>query len=89
MPIICTFLGIIIRMYYGDHNPPHFHVQYKDYDAIINIKTLEIIKGHLPKRVMALTLEWASLNRDQLIENWQHIENGEPLVQIKPLDEEE
>ncbi len=49
MPILSRFFGIIVRMYYREHNPPHFHVSYNEHDAIISIETLEILEGHLPK----------------------------------------
>lgn len=29
MPELSRFYGIIIRMFYGDHPPPHFHAVYK------------------------------------------------------------
>ena len=51
MPEICRFYGIIIRMYYDDHNPPHFHAVYGDDEASVNINTLAIFSGSLPARV--------------------------------------
>jgi hypothetical protein len=50
MPTISEFFGILIRMYYDDHNPPHFHAYYGGHEAIISIETLEIMEGSLPKR---------------------------------------
>lgn len=55
---ICRFYGIIIRMFYNDHNPPHFHAVYQDDEAVIDIKTLEISEGYLPNRAKSLTIEW-------------------------------
>jgi len=49
MPEISRFYGIIIRMFYNDHNPPHFHVIYQEDEALIEITTLEILEGNLPK----------------------------------------
>lgn len=57
MPEISRFLGIIIRMFYNEHNPPHFHAYYNDFNAEIDIQTLSVIKGELPKRILALTIE--------------------------------
>jgi hypothetical protein len=57
MPEISRFYGIIIRMFYNDHNPPHFHVIYQEDEAIIDIKTLEILEGRLPKRAKSLAIE--------------------------------
>jgi hypothetical protein len=57
MPEISRFYGIIIRMFYNDHNPPHFHVIYQEDEALINIITLEILEGKLPKRAKTLVIE--------------------------------
>ena len=86
MPTISRFFGILIRMYYDDHNPPHFHVFYGEYEAMINIDTLEIIKGELPRRVFAMTIEWASIYRDALKEDWKLAVQHLPLQQIEPLE---
>lgn len=66
MPEISRFLGIIIRMFYNEHNPPHFHAVYNEHQAEIDIKTLEIIDGTLPKRVRNLVIEWAIEHREEL-----------------------
>jgi hypothetical protein len=58
MPTISEFFGIVIRMYYDDHNPPHFHAYYEAFQAIILIETLAIVEGALPRRARALVLEW-------------------------------
>lgn len=85
MPEICRFLGIIIVVYYNDHNPPHFHAKYNEHRASIDINELRILEGGLPQRVLALVLEWAFLNRDALLENWQLAREGKPLNKIEPL----
>jgi hypothetical protein len=69
MPEISRFYGIIIRMYFNDHNPPHFHAEYQGEQAEYNIKTLEIIAGNISNRANALILEWASLHREELLNN--------------------
>ena len=86
MPTISWFFGILIRMYYDDHNPPHFHVLYGEYEAMISIDTLEVIKGKLPRRVLALVLEWAALSRNDLKVDWELAVLHEPLNQIEPLE---
>ena len=48
MPELCRFYGIVIRMYFGDHPPPHFHAEYGSEKAAISIDDLSIIKGSLP-----------------------------------------
>jgi hypothetical protein len=86
MPELCRFLGIIITMYYEDHDPPHFHARYGAQEAKFSIKHLQIIEGHLPKRVVSLVIEWAFQNREALIENWGSCINKVPLKPIPPLE---
>jgi hypothetical protein len=86
MPEISRFFGIIITMYYNDHNPPHFHVRYGDKKAIVGIETLKVLDGAIPTRVLALVLEWVSSHRDELGANWQRAVAKEPLAAIEPLE---
>lgn len=85
MPEICRFYGIIITMFMQEHNPPHFHVRYNEFRAIVDIKT-GTIKGTLPRRALGLVYDWLDLHRDDLMANWERIENGEELKTIEPLD---
>ena len=73
-------------MYYDDHNPPHFHVIYGEYEAQVDINTLEVIKGKLPKRVLALVLEWSVEHRSELRQDWDLAKLHKPLERIKPLE---
>lgn len=86
MPTICVFYGITIRMYYDDHNPPHFHVFYGEFAAKIAIDTDEMLAGQLPARVLALTREWANINRLDLMENWRRCQSHEQLLALTPLE---
>ncbi len=86
MPEISRFLGIIIAMYYREHNPPHFHVRYNEYKATISIKNLSILDGKLPPKVLGLVIEWASINQDALIEDWHLAEQFAELKKIPPLE---
>ena len=85
MPEISRFYGIIIRMYFNDHNPPHFHAVYGGSEAVVDINTLAVIAGRLPPRAMGLVVEWASLHRDELLADWQRARDSEPLERIDPL----
>jgi len=85
MPEISSFYGIIITMFVQEHNPPHFHVRYNEYKALINIQNGQIT-GTLPRRALNLVYEWLDLHKDELMNNWQRIENGQQLVKIDPLD---
>jgi len=86
MPEISRFFGIIIRMYFGDHNPPHFHAIYQDSTSEYAINTLTVINGTLPSRAHALVLEWASLHRDELLEDWKLASEMKEIKKIEPLN---
>jgi hypothetical protein len=87
MPTICQFFGIVIRMYFDDHSPPHFHAIYGEDEAILAIDTLQVIEGQLPRRALSLVLEWANGHRSELSDNWLRAERHEPLIRVAPLDE--
>ena len=86
MPTISRFFGILIRMYYNDHSPPHFHAEYSEYEAIYEIDTIDVQRGELPRRAHALVVEWTTLHRMELTENWERARDGLPLRPIDPLD---
>ena len=71
MPEICRFLGIVISMYFDEHNPPHFHIRYNEYRAVMAIGSLNIIAGHLPAKVRGLVEEWAELHQAELMNMWE------------------
>ncbi len=86
MPEISRFFGIVIRMFHNDHQPPHFHAEYAEHEALIEIDTLSVYRGALPRRALALVLEWAALHRDELRDDWNRARAGETLARIDPLD---
>jgi len=59
MPEISRFFGIVIKMFFDDHNPPHFHAEYGGHVALIEIRNLSVFSGSLPPRVMGFVIEWA------------------------------
>ncbi len=73
-------------MFFNDHNPPHFHARYGDWQAEIDIQTLRIIQGDLPRRAKAMVLEWAEEHREELMENWNLAREMQELKNIKPLE---
>ena len=85
MPSVSRFLGIIIYFYYRDHNPPHFHALYGEFEAEIIIEDLLVDVGYLPPRVLGLVMEWASLHKTELLENWEIGRMGGTFKQISPL----
>ncbi len=86
MPEICRFLGIIIYIYYGDHNPPHLHAKYNETWASYDIETLALMEGRLPKRVHALVQEWMLENHEALKDVWKLAEERNPLPKLPPLE---
>lgn len=71
MPVITSFYGITIKMYFNDHLPPHFHAIYGEYNALFDLNTLEMLEGDLPNRARKLTVEWATQYQYELIEIWK------------------
>ncbi|OGI38551.1 MAG: transcriptional regulator [Candidatus Muproteobacteria bacterium RBG_16_64_10] len=86
MPTISTFYGVLIQMFWSDHAPPHFHALYAEFEALIDIRTLEVIRGKLPRRALVLVLEWAAQHRDELMEDWKLCETKQQPKKIAPLE---
>ena len=84
IPEISSFYGIVIYMYFNEHNPPHFHVKYADFNAIVTIED-GIVTGSLPRRALNLVYDWLDLHKDELMENWRRLENCESFLKIEPL----
>ncbi len=82
MPEICRFLGIVISMYFDEHNPPHFHVRYNEHRAVIAIRNGNLLDGYLPARVRGLVEEWAEQHSNELLSMWdsKKFHKVEPLV---------
>lgn len=85
MPIISRFFGIIIRMFFNEHAPPHFHAEYAEHRAVINIRTLEVMDGKLPRRALELVLDWAELHQNELLADWDLCQQHQQPVDIDPL----
>ena len=85
MPVVSRFLGIAIAILYRDHDPPHFHATYGEFEITVTISDGRV-RGAFPPRGKALVLEWLQLHRDELLANWDRARRREPLVPIPPLD---
>jgi len=85
MPTISAFYGIIIRMFFNDHAPAHFHAEYAEHKAVIDIQTLKILQGDLPRRAAQLVLDWAELHQEELLEDWQLCQSKQQPNPIAPL----
>ena len=86
MPELCRFYGIVIHMYFDDHDPPHFHARYGGDEVLVGIETLAVLHGRLPPRAQGLVVEWASLRQAELRDAWERAWQLEPLGKIAPLD---
>ncbi len=86
VPRISQFLGICIYMYFSDHNPPHFHAIYGQFDAEFVIGTGERLRGAFPPRAERLVEEWAGIYRNQLQDNWERARSHEALREVPPLE---
>ncbi len=85
MPEISRFYGIVIKMFYNDHQPPHFHAEYSGDQIVVNLNTFAVIAGKLSPRATGLVMEWASQHQAELQDVWEQARNMAPLDRIDPL----
>ena len=85
MPEISRFFGVVITMYYREHQPPHFHARYAGRSAIIGIEPVERLAGGLPPPALSLVFTWARLHRDELLANWERGRRQADFTPIAPL----
>jgi hypothetical protein len=86
MPEISRFFGIVIKMFFDDHNPPHFHAEYSSDLALIDIRNLSVFSGRLPPRVMGLVIECATIHQEELFVDWERARSQKDLLKISPLE---
>jgi len=87
MPEICRFFGIVIQMFGNDHNPPHFHVIYNEFRAIIEIESGDILQGDLPSKQLKFVQVWCIIHKEELIENFLSLRSDVQIFKkIKPLE---
>ena len=72
-------------MHFREHNPPHFHVEYNEFEASLSIESLGIMEGKLPPKVMSLVVEWAGTHQNELLENWNSLRKTGQFHRIAPL----
>jgi hypothetical protein len=85
MPEISRFFGIVIRMFFDDHHPPHLHADYAGQGARIGLTPLTVLESQLPARALAMVLEWTALHQQELLDNWDRLHAGQPPVKVPPL----
>jgi hypothetical protein len=86
MPEISRFFGIIIRMYFDEHPPPHFHAIYGKHEMQVRINPIGVLRGQLPRRAESMVIEWAALHQQELIQNWERLRNDQTVEKIEPLE---
>jgi len=86
MPEICRFLGIVIRMYYDEHDPPHLHAEHGENKVLMDFRG-NILRGDLGSRAATrLVREWIDLHTDELQADWERARAGREILPIDPLD---
>jgi len=86
MPEITRFFGVIIRMYFDDHLPPHFHAIYGQQEIQVGINPIVILQGKLPRRAASMVIEWAALHQNELMTNWERLQSNQSANPIPPLE---
>ncbi len=86
MPILSTFLGMVIKIFHNDHNPPHIHVEYAEFKAQVEIATGRVISGKLPPRSARALNEWRKLHLKELHQAWETAHAGKMPKKIEPLE---
>ena len=86
MPIISTFFGIVIRMFYQDHEPAHFHAEHQRQQAKFDLHGKLIVGNIRSKTALRLIEQWAGLHRADLEANWARMKAGRALERIAPLE---
>lgn len=84
MPTVSIFFGIVIYMYFEDHNPPHFHAKYQEFRGLFTLDG-ELIKGDIPEKQKKLIAAWAEIHREELINNWELAKHKKEILTIEPL----
>ena len=86
MPIISSFFGIYVRMYFDDHAPPHIHVEYQGHEALLAIEDGTLLEGELPRRAQAIVRQWCLDHNQELAQNWTRAQALQPLSRIPGAD---
>jgi hypothetical protein len=88
MPILSTFYGISVSMYFMDnrrHNRPHIHARYQNDEVVIAIPDGDILEGTLPRGKLRLVQAWIEIHKDELMADWQLAISGQQPFKIEPL----
>lgn len=86
MPEVSRFLGIVIGMFFNDHNPPHFHATYGEHEVAVSIRDGTVLWGTLPRRALGHVQEWRQAHVVELEDNWERARSKRLLMPIAPLE---
>ena len=86
MPEVSRFFGIVIFLNYNGHQPPHFHARYAGDTVVVGITSLTVLAGSMKPRALGLVLEWAARHKAEILEDWDRVRRGQPLLRIDPLE---
>jgi hypothetical protein len=88
VPTISIFFGFVVQMYWRDHPPPHVHVLYQGFEALIAIESGEVIAGELPPAALRLVMRWVERRRAELMANWERGRLRQPFERVPGADAE-
>ena len=86
MPIISVFFGIVVRMFYQEHEPAHFHAEYQGQQGKFDFTGRQLVGNVQSGTTLRLVAEWAVAHRPELERNWEMMKAGRPLERIEPLE---
>ena len=86
MPEVSRFYGIVIRMFFREHGPPHFHAEYSGQQAVVGNEDLAVLRGRLPPVALGIVKEWGSLHQAELRTAWDRAKRQEAPGKIAPLE---
>ena len=78
MPEISLFLGVVIYIYYNEHNPPHFHAEYGKFSISVEIES-GTVTGEFPEKALKAVITWLNLHKEELLEDWRLAAKKKPL----------
>lgn len=86
MPVLSAFYGVVVKMYFDDHAPPHYHAEYGEHELVVGILPILILAGSAPKRVRSMIVEWSALHQQELLSNWELCKAMRQPNAIEPLE---
>jgi hypothetical protein len=77
VPRLASFDGVVVRLYFGDHLPPHVHAYVGRVgrpgvrSARFSIDTGELLDGQLPSAKISAVRSWCAQHREALRVDWE------------------